>query len=147
MNYTHMPTGGLRFGGCASPIKVTLNYEPKFGSYTESYVFKSGDQSKLAKAKDRLARLEALSTDDNGRLYRIDKAEVGRLESVCIKKVRRVFPYPPCPYGIQPDYTYQDTTNRIWMEHELALKADAIALAIAYWEYAIPVLEEELRNC
>ena len=76
------------------------------------------------------------------------KAHLGTLESVVIKRINALFPRDrPSEWGVQPEITYADTFNRIWLEEELISEENAIDLARIYWEnvaqHARRVLQED----
>ena len=68
------------------------------------------------------------------RAYVRKKAKFGKIESVIIKRLRRMMPESTSRYGIQPDVMYTDTLNRVWSEDELIFQEEAVDLARLYWE-------------
>ena len=52
-------------------------------------------------------------------------------------------PISPTCAGIKSEFNYTDTLNRVWLEAELILQAEAKALAIAYWENIKALAEVE----
>jgi hypothetical protein len=71
---------------------------------------------------------------EGSRAFVRKKAILGTLESIVIKKVRRLMPKSPSRYGIQAQIMYTDTFNRIWDEDELISHEDAVDLAMIYWQ-------------
>lgn len=60
----------------------------------------------------------------------------GKLEKICIKKVR-----------INSDIViYQDTFNGFWNENDLCTHSEALANAIAYWEAKQAALAELIED-
>jgi hypothetical protein len=71
---------------------------------------------------------------EGSRAFVRKKARLGKLESIVIKRVRRVPLGSPSRYGIQPEIMYTDTFNRVWEESELISQEDAVDLAMIYWQ-------------
>lgn len=66
------------------------------------------------------------------------RARVGKLEKVNIKKINLL---------TYLQYNYQDTFNRIWLEHELCDEATAEQLIDIYRRRARAALVLALKNC
>jgi hypothetical protein len=66
-------------------------------------------------------------------VYIVAKARWGVLEKITIRRIFRTSKN----IGVQPIFNYEDTLNGIWLENELCWQADALALAIAYWEQVL----------
>lgn len=63
------------------------------------------------------------------------KADLGIVESVVIKRVNVLSPDSILSeWGSEPEVTYTDTFNRVWMESELVTKENAIDMAKVWWE-------------
>jgi hypothetical protein len=60
------------------------------------------------------------------------KANIGKIESVVIKKFRILLPDSLVSQGIQPEVMYEDTFNRIWAEEELINQTNALNLIEFY---------------
>lgn len=76
------------------------------------------------------------------------KARQGVVESVVIKKVNTLSPDDMMSnWGSEPDATYTDTFNRVWLEDELTSQENAVDLARIWWENAAQhsrrILEED----
>jgi len=76
------------------------------------------------------------------------KADLGMIESVVIKKINTLPPEDRLSdWGSQPEVTYTDTFNRVWLEDELTTQENAVDLARIWWEnaaqHARRVLEED----
>lgn len=76
------------------------------------------------------------------------KARMGVIESVVIKKVNTLRPEGMVSeWGSEPEVTYTDTFNRVWIEEELTTEENAVDLSRIYWEnvaqHARRVLEED----
>jgi len=80
------------------------------------------------------------------RVYIKAKAKKGKLESIVLKKVNRVFPDSPTCMGILNEVNYIDTFNRVWMIDELVWQTEAVDLATLYWEKYM-VAAQALANC
>lgn len=64
-----------------------------------------------------------------------DKAHLGVIESVVIKKINTLAPDSMVSdWGSEPEVTYTDTFNRVWIEDELTSEENAVDLARIYWE-------------
>lgn len=63
------------------------------------------------------------------------KARLGVVESVVIKKVNALSPESMISdWGSQPEVTYTDMFNRVWLEEELTSEENAVDIARIYWE-------------
>lgn len=63
------------------------------------------------------------------------KAHLGVVESVVIKKVNALSPEEiVSDWGSEPEITYTDTFNRVWLEEELTSEENAVDMARIYWE-------------
>jgi hypothetical protein len=92
-------------------------------------------------------------------VYNINKAKIGILNAVAIKKVRIINPMPP-PVGnnkIPSIYIttgdrhttilYQDTYNGLWNDYDLCSEQEATDFAIAYLEKRQAAILEEMIDC
>ena len=61
-----------------------------------------------------------------------NKAKLGRLEFVVIKRIKEAMFENVSKYGVLPNIIYTDTFNRIWVEDELVSQVEAINLAQNY---------------
>lgn len=76
------------------------------------------------------------------------KARLGKVESVVIKKVNALPPESMISdWGSEPEITYTDMFNRVWLEEELTSEENAVDLSRVYWEnvaqHARRVFEED----
>ena len=63
------------------------------------------------------------------------KAHLGTMESIVVKRVNAIFPRGrPSEWRVQPEVTYTDTFNRVWLEKELITQENAVDIARIYWE-------------
>lgn len=63
------------------------------------------------------------------------KADLGIVESVVIKKVNTLSPESMVSeWGSEPEVTYTDTFNRVWLEDELTTHENAVDMARVWWE-------------
>lgn len=63
------------------------------------------------------------------------KAHLGVVESVVIKKVNTLSPEAMVSdWGSEPEITYIDTFNRVWLEGELTSEENAVDMARLWWE-------------
>jgi len=70
------------------------------------------------------------------RVWIKDKAKKGILESVVIKRINAIPPEEEwATLNYQPIINYVDSFNRVWLEDELIIEAEAIDLSTAYFEY------------
>ena len=74
------------------------------------------------------------------------KAKIGKLESVFIKKVYRTVPENYHYEGIAPAITYVDTFNRVWIEDELTWEDRATDYAKIYWQRTKKSNEDYFSN-
>jgi hypothetical protein len=75
------------------------------------------------------------------------KADLGIVESVVIKRLNTLPPEDGLSnWGSEPEVTYTDTFNRVWLEEELTTQENAVDMARVWWEnaaqHARRVLEE-----
>jgi len=85
-----------------------------------------------------LSKRYAVKFAVNGTAYVCDKASLhGVIQPVIIKKI---YIHEYARYGFQ--VTYQDNTNRIWLQEELCNAQEASSLATAYLEYQIAKASE-----
>ncbi len=61
-----------------------------------------------------------------------NKAKMGKLEKVAIKKVNKVA-HASIDSGCFYGFNYVDTLNRVWLERELIWQAEAVELAIEFY--------------
>jgi len=63
------------------------------------------------------------------------KAIMGNVESVVVKKINTLSPDKfVSEWGSEPEVTYTDTFNRVWLEEELTSKENAVDMARVWWE-------------
>lgn len=63
------------------------------------------------------------------------KARLGVIESVVIKKINTLLPEEAISeWGSEPEVTYVDMFNRVWLEDELVNEETAVDRARIYWE-------------
>lgn len=63
------------------------------------------------------------------------KARLGIVESVVIKKVNTLSPESMISdWGSEPEVTYIDMFNRVWLEDELTSEENAVDTVRIYWE-------------
>jgi len=80
---------------------------------------------KLKSCSDfKVVQLYSVPFGLNSVVYIKQKAMKGIMEKIAIKRINMVGNV----------FNYCDSTNRVWLEHELVWQADALPLAIAYWE-------------
>lgn len=92
-------------------------------------------------------------------VYNIDKAKIGILEAVAIKKVRIINPMPPpvhtdkissiyeTPGDRHTIILYQDTYNGLWNEYDLCDETTATDLAISCLEKRKAAILKKIINC
>ena len=74
------------------------------------------------------------------------KAIVGILETIYIKKIYRTVSENYKYQGIQPSITYVDTFNRVWLEDELIWEERAIDFAKIHWQKVKKFMEDYVVN-
>lgn len=63
------------------------------------------------------------------------KADIGIVESVVVKKINTLPPEERISnWGSEPEVTYTDTFNRVWLEDELTTEENAVDMARVWWE-------------
>lgn len=63
------------------------------------------------------------------------KARLGLIESIVVKKINTLSPEEMVSdWGSEPEVTYTDMFNRVWLEEELVNEETAVDLARIYWE-------------
>lgn len=63
------------------------------------------------------------------------KADLGVVESVVIKRINTLRPEEMVSdWGSEPEVTYTDTMNRVWLEDELTTQENAVDMARVWWE-------------
>jgi hypothetical protein len=72
-------------------------------------------------------------------VYSKAQAQKGKLEKLAIKRINLIDDNSNDSFYV---INYVDSMNRVWLEDELVWQADALSLAIAYWEN----IQEQISN-
>lgn len=77
------------------------------------------------------------------RVWIADKAKIGKIESVVVKRSGRKMRGRTSYCGVDWQITYTDTFNRVWMEYELVTEQQAMNYVDSYNERMIAAIRKK----